>query len=79
MLKLSSTIHTNIESYEETGSLGSAVFSIASECLPCTISSKFKVPGELHIISKMFGQAKVLKNFHLYRLDAHYLSLVEYA
>jgi len=43
--------------------------------LLCKISSNFKVPGGLHITNKMFGLAKLLKNF----LDAHYLSLVEYA
>lgn len=72
-------MHTNMYSYEETGSQGSSVFLIASECLSCKICSNFKVPGGLHIVSKMFGLAEVLKNFHLYRLDAHCLSLVEYA
>lgn len=79
MLKLSSTTRTNMYSYEETGAEGSSVFSSAFESLSWKISSNFKVTGGLHIVSKIFGLAKVLKTFHLYRLDARYLPLAESA
>lgn len=74
-------IQNTMPSYEDTNHIGLLFFffSVASESLSYKISNNFKVFGGLHIVSKMFGLVKVLKNFHLYELDAHYLSLVENA
>lgn len=57
LLKLSSTIRTNMYSYKETGSQSSCVSSIPSESLSCKSSSNFKV----HIIIKDFGLPNFFK------------------
>lgn len=74
-MKLSSMIHAV---YEKTGSQASSDFSMASVSLLGKIGSNFKVPSGLPIAGKIFRLSKVVKSSHLYKLDAHYLSLVGY-